>query len=295
LPQIHKYQQHQKSITHLPSTLTFPSEGETRYQQLKEKLLPKLSEYNLLKEKHSEYIAKLNTLQSDLLSDDMLERAESLLQEKLKAALQQEKKKCDEMLRLLEWDKDETKEIILPFYLSSTWEQLVKDYNSLHLEQKTLEEEQHLLKEKRINLMRDEKEVRHKRCSEEERKHAEERLAADQSGRENKQQIKNYEVWKKRQQSRSKKFAYIYITIIVLSVILGFVLDVPILYGAAFIAFVGGGIQYFYAGTERKAIEDMLFSSKENDMLSPKERSEIEQLIEEERTLTHQLSDIDNA
>src|SRR5699024_6403643 len=80
----------------------------------------------------------------------------------------------------------------------------------LHLEQKTLEEEQHLLKEKRINLMRDEKEVRHKRCSEEERKHAEERLAADQSGRENKQQIKNYEVWKKRQQSRSKKFAYIY-------------------------------------------------------------------------------------
>src|SRR5699024_9034796 len=136
---------------------------------------------------------------------------------------------------------------------SSTWEQLVKDYNSLHLEQKTLEEEQHLLKEKRINLMRDEKEVRHKRCSEEERKHAEERLAADQSGRENKQQIKNYEVWKKRQQSRSKKFAYIYITIIdiyitiiVLSVILGFVLDVPILYGAAFIAFVGGGIQYFY-------------------------------------------------
>src|SRR5699024_8017894 len=181
LPQIHKYQQHQKSIALLPSTLTFPSEGETRYQQLKEKLLPKLS-------------------------DDMLERAESLLQEKLnyehhlklieqqKAALQQEKKKCDEMLRLLEWDKDETKEIILPFYLSSTWEQLVKDYNSLHLEQKTLEEEQHLLKEKRINLMRDEKEVRHKRCSEEERKHAEERLAADQSGRENKQQIKNYEV-----------------------------------------------------------------------------------------------------
>ena len=307
LPQIHKYQQHQKSIALLPSTLTFPSEGETRYQQLKEKLLPKLSEYNLLKEKHSEYIAKLNTLRSDLLSDDMLERAESLLQEKLnyehhlklieqqKAALQQEKKKCDEMLRLLEWDKDETKEIILPFYLSSTWEQLVKDYNSLHLEQKTLEEEQHLLKEKRINLMRDEKEVRHKRCSEEERKHAEERLAADQSGRENKQQIKNYEVWKKRQQSRSKKFAYIYITIIVLSVILGFVLDVPILYGAAFIAFVGGGIQYFYAGTQRKAIEDMLFSSKENDMLSPKERSEIEQLIEEERTLTHQLSDIDNA
>src|SRR5699024_2238324 len=141
----------------------FPSEGETRYQQLKEKLLPKLSEYNLLKEKHSEYNAKLNTLRSDVLSDDMLEGAESLLQEKLnyehqlklieqqKAALQQEKKKCDEMLRLLEWDKDETKEIILPFYLSSTWEQLVKDYNSLHLEQKTLEEEQHLLKEKRIN------------------------------------------------------------------------------------------------------------------------------------------------
>src|SRR5699024_11927421 len=63
----------------------------------------------------------------------------------------------------------------------------------------------------------------------------------------------------------------------------------------AFIAFVGGGIQYFYAGTQRKAIEDMLFTSKENDMLSPKERSEIEQLIEEERTLTHQLSDIDNA
>src|SRR5699024_12200338 len=52
LPQIHKYQQHQKSIALLPSTLTFPSEGETRYQQLKEKLLPKLSEYNLLKEKH---------------------------------------------------------------------------------------------------------------------------------------------------------------------------------------------------------------------------------------------------
>src|SRR5699024_12026011 len=51
----------------------------------------------------------------------------------------------------------------------------------------------------------------------------------------------------------------------------------------------------FYAGTQRKAIEDMLFTSKENDMLSPKERSEIEQLIEEERTLTHQLSDIDNA
>src|SRR5699024_11710861 len=69
----------------------------------------------------------------------------------------------------------------------------------------------------------------------------------------------------------------------------------PILYGAAFIAFVGGGIQYFYAGTQRKAIENMLFTGKKNDMLSPKERSKIEQLIEEERTLTLQLSDIDNA
>src|SRR5699024_6554182 len=106
-------------------------------------------------------IAKLNTLRSDLLSVVMLERAESLLQEKVnyehhlelieqqKAALQQEKKKRHEMLHLLEWDKDETKEIILPFYLSSTWEQLVKDYNSHHVEQKTLEEEQHLLKEQR--------------------------------------------------------------------------------------------------------------------------------------------------
>src|SRR5699024_4109031 len=75
----------------------------------------------------------------------------------------------------------------------------------------------------------------------------------------------------------------------------GFVLDIPILYGAAFIAFVGGGIQYFYAGTQRKAIENMLFTGKKNDMLSPKERSKIEQLIEEEQTLTLQLSDIDNA
>src|SRR5699024_10104623 len=73
LPQIHKYQQHQKSIAHLPSTLTFPSEDETRYQQLKEKLLPKLSEYNLLKEKHSEYTAKLIKLRIDLLSVDMFE------------------------------------------------------------------------------------------------------------------------------------------------------------------------------------------------------------------------------
>src|SRR5699024_7184239 len=307
LPQIHTYQQHQKSLAHLPSTLTFPSEGETRYQQLKEKMLPKLSEYNLLKEKHSEYTAKLNALRNELLGADMLERAESLLQEKpnyehrlklidqQRAALQQEKKKCDEMLRLLEWNKDETKGIILPFYLSSTWEQLVKDYNSLNLEQKTLEEEQHLLKEKRINLKRDEKEVRHKRCSDEERKRAEKRLAADQSGRENKQQIKNYEAWQKRQQSRLKKFAYISITIIILSVILGFVLDVPILYGVAFIAFVGGGIQYFYAGTQQETIEKMLFTGKEHDMLSPKERSEIEQLIEKERTLTLQLLDIDNA
>src|SRR5699024_3170778 len=295
LPQIHKYQQHQKSLAQLPSTLTFPSEGETRYQQLKEKLLPKLSEYNLLKEKHSEYTAKLNVLRNDLLKDDMLERAESLLQEKpnyehrlrlieqQKAALLQEKQKCEEMLRLLEWNKDETKEIVLPFYLSSTWEQLVKDYNSLNLEQKTLEEEQHLLKEKRINLKRDEKEVRHKRCSDEEIKYAKERLAEDQSGRENKQQIKNYEVWQERQQSRLKKFAYIFIPIIILSVISGFVLDIPILYGAAFIAFVGGGIQYFYAGTQRKAIENMLFTGKKNDMLSPKERSKIEQLRSEER------------
>src|SRR5699024_9297113 len=271
------------------------------------KLLPKLSEYNLLKEKHSEYTAKLNVLRNDLLKDDMLERAESLLQEKpnyehrlrlieqQKAALLQEKQKCEEMLRLLEWNKDETKEIVLPFYLSSTWEQLVKDYNSLNLEQKTLEEEQHLLKEKRINLKRDEKEVRHKRCSDEEIKYAKERLAEDQSGRENKQQIKNYEVWQERQQSRLKKFAYIFIPIIILSVISGFVLDIPILYGAAFIAFVGGGIQYFYAGTQRKAIENMLFTGKKNDMLSPKERSKIEQLIEEEQTLTLQLSDIDNA
>src|SRR5699024_4823361 len=129
----------------------------------------------------------------------------------------------------------------------------------------------------------------------EERKRVEERLAADQSGRENKQHIKDYEALQKRQQSRLKKFAYISITIIILSVILGFVLDVPILYGVAFIAFVGGGIQYFYAGTQQETIEKMLFTGKEHDMLSPKERSEIEQLIEKERTLTLQLLDIDNA
>src|SRR5699024_1047380 len=39
----------------------------------------------------------------------------------------------------------------------------------------------------------------------------------------------------------------------------------------------------------------MLLSCEENDMLSPKQRCDIELLREEERTLTHQLSDIDNA
>src|SRR5699024_8566473 len=273
----------------------------------KEKLLPKISEYNILKENKSDYTNKLKLFRKDLLNDATLEEAESLLQEKpnyehrlkqieqQKALYEQERKKHDEFIHFLEWNTDDTKDVVLPFYLASTWEQLVSDQNSLSMDQKRHEEEQHLLKEKRINLKHDEKEINQQRVSEDEKRRAEQRLAADQSGRETDAQKRNYESWKSSQLSRSKTFAYISIATISVLVILGFLLSIPVLYVAAFVVAIGSGFQHFYAGTQRETIENMLFTGENDMMLSREERTNLQQLLENERTLEKQLSDIDHA
>lgn len=307
LPQIQKYQQQQKRLIQFPPSLSFPSEGEARHQQLKEKLLPKISEYNLLKAKHSEYTSKIELLYKDLLNDNTAEQAKSLLQEKpnyehqlktmeqQRAAYHQEKKQCDKIIHLLEWERDETKGTVLPFHLESTWDTLANDQDTIDRDQMGLEEDQHLLKEKRISLLRDEKEVREQLMPETEKKRAEERLTEDKLGQENTRQKKNYETWKNRQQIRLKKFIYLYATITVLSVMIGFIWDYPLLYGAALIAAIGGAIQYFYAGTQTAAIENMLFTEQTDNMLTPQEKNELEQLLEQEKTVVQQLSEIDHA
>ncbi|QDP39714.1 ATP-binding protein [Radiobacillus deserti] len=144
----------------------FPTQGVERYQQLKDKLLPILSEIRVLKSTIESYETDITEIEKQLVSHEQLRKMEHLLQRA--NTIQQVKLNMDfkhnesdhlkeELRQLLQRinagiEVSDLDEISIPFHIEDYWNQLHQEKEKLIHSQNQLSEESSALERQRKNI-----------------------------------------------------------------------------------------------------------------------------------------------
>ena len=166
LPLVKEYHYYTQQLAKYPAQLTFPENGLTRLDFLKEKLLPLKSERSVVTDNLQKYKEKQLTLKKQLYDEAMYEQAQILLQEKqnylenkreinkLNKTMQQLDIQMDHELNQLDvgLTKTDLATISFPFHIEQTWHELKNDADQLNTERDQLQQEELSLQKQKKSL-----------------------------------------------------------------------------------------------------------------------------------------------
>lgn len=171
-PILKEYHYYTQQLSTYPVQLTFPENGLTRLNVLKEKLLPLKSEWSVVTDNLEKYKEKQITLKKQLYDEALYEQAQALLQEKqtylenkremneLNKTIQQLDIQMDHELNQLDvgLTKKDLATISFPFYIEQTWNELKSDAGQLNIESDQLQQEELSLQKQRSALQEQKRE-----------------------------------------------------------------------------------------------------------------------------------------
>ncbi|WP_099157342.1 ATP-binding protein [Virgibacillus ndiopensis] len=173
-PLIHDYQNIKSQLSSYPADLTFPANGLSRLNVLKEQLLPMQSELSVIESNKRKYEEKQTMLKEELDDESSYNQAETIVQikqdymdnDKEITKLKDDLKKLDiqlenELSNLnIGLAVDDLAFISFPFHIENTWNQLNNDYTQLQLEKEQLQREESVLSNQQDNLFNQKQEIK---------------------------------------------------------------------------------------------------------------------------------------
>lgn len=173
LPQIRMFKEHKKKLDSLQSLdLTFPENGISRYEALKNRLIKVQAEHRTHKQTLEQQQENVLHIEEKLLEKGNLARLQQIVRQKSIAdeakktlkRLNHERLKLDveieETLKTLNVAEEEVRSIEVPFYAESSWGKLVDEEKQLRLEKNHLQEEKRLLERKHEKLTQEKAELK---------------------------------------------------------------------------------------------------------------------------------------
>lgn len=203
-PLIKEYELIEKKLTNYPTVIPFPEDGVTRYDSLKQQLLPLKSELHLLHKTEKEYEAKIEELLSKLYTEEQMEQGEELLKQYRHHQVRKEKisalendlfhinETIRELLQSVPLSENEVEAIHLPFHLEKNWTALSETNDKLLVESEKITDDHQVLNEELNRLQKEEVKITDELLPEKEITRMEEqvdRFAIAQAEKKQKEQL----------------------------------------------------------------------------------------------------------
>lgn len=316
---INDYHTYHQQLNMYPSEITFPEEGLTRFNKIKEKLLPLKSEWSILKSSIEKSKTEQIILSEKIVSQDVYEEAQNILKETEQYRLnemaytKQQKQQKDitaqinEKLSELNIDitSDEVGELSFPFYLEKLWNDLKSKMEKqkatkeqLNHEKNTLNKQHDLLNQQKENLSN--KQLTSKEIT---TLYNQIDLYKEQNYLQKRQQnVSDQHVhWEKLKNKKHKNMNLILISSLLLSLLLGIaglVVDEMVLYLLTCLILTIGIGQYLRGKREIKETSALLASeskiAKDLTLITEEEKNLAEQRLQHDDENRYMLASINN-
>lgn len=167
LPTIQDYYVTVTELDSFTKNLRFPEDGINRYQYLKDKRLPVMSEYRFLMDNQTSLKDKQMTLQEQLLPAHVLKFGQEIVAQKQTAIerkhqLQQvtmnimkQNQLLKQTLMEIELEERDLDSVSLPFHLENKWQEIAEKNRRLTYAKKELDESQELINNEQHRLKED--------------------------------------------------------------------------------------------------------------------------------------------
>lgn len=136
---IEKYKTDSEKLQHAPENIDFPEDGITRYQALKDKLIPLKSAKKVIDDKRTNYLTKMNELINEQIDEHIYVQAKQLNEQKsielkrkeqireLEREINQLEAILEDRLAQVNMTEDEIKATTFPFQIEMTWKKLIDE------------------------------------------------------------------------------------------------------------------------------------------------------------------------
>lgn len=171
-PQIRTYMDTKQQLSKYHEfDLTFAEDGISRYETLKERLIPLEAERNTLKTSLDDFDKTISELEENLLPKNLYNEIEQLIAKKpivdqkysavhqLKNEMERIQREIDDDLATLNITEEIVESFEAPFYLEAEWKQLYEEEKRLRLEKEHILEERSLLEQKQQQLFEEQKQL----------------------------------------------------------------------------------------------------------------------------------------
>lgn len=297
LPILGEYIRYQSNLNKYSQELNFPEHGETRLENIKSKLLPLQSELAVLKGNGEKYQEKLDQLQKELVSQELYEEAQTLLElkhefldnrrelERTEKNIQSKKLEMEmELARLnVGINFEQLTTINFPFHIEKTWIQIKSDEGNAALEKEKIQAEVQQLKQERNYLYNQLENLEEQILPDEKflelnekinRFHKNSVVQSIQNEAVQKQQN-----WKKRREKKEKSMNNFLISCLVIAVIfsmIGLLTDIRSILPISIILLLIGVGQWIWGRRTLKEMEVVIQTEFQTDTFTTLSKEEIQ-------------------
>lgn len=235
LPQIRTYHEINRTLKDVnQSELSFPENGINRYEILKERIIKQQAELNTVENSIKHYTKEINELKEKIISPELQNELENVVE--LKGEMIQVKQKIEDLteeintlsiqmneeLKKLHLSEEMLESFDAPFYLESSWKQLIDDQKRLQIEKEHLEEERLLLNQKREKFLREKKQLEDQFVGFEQLKQMKRRREINEKNEKELAALNTLSQWEKGRKKQSFVGLILTSVLIVIFLLLGF-------------------------------------------------------------------------
>ena len=325
LSSMNDYHDYVNEIKQLPAHIPFPENGVERLKQIKDKLLPLQSEWNILKENKQKNEQKYNDIKKQLFDENIVQQAQSIIQKRsiyneqqreyqeIQQTIQHEQQDVEKQLSDLhiELHLEQLGNIHFPFHIEKLWQTLNNDQQQLKLEAEQLEQEYITLNRQKDMIKSQIKDIKQRILPPHTINELYEKIDAyyvnDSYQHLQKKKNEQQKAWGNKYHAKTKQLTYVLSFSVVMGIVLGmsaFFFKIPMLYHAMILLIVIGCSQWYFGKQSIQQIADDLAVqdryAEPVAYISIDEKSEVEDILQKDdeynnrlHTLTDQLRSLD--